>query len=334
MLKYIGQRLVQLIPVLLGVSILVFFGMHLVPGDVAQLLLGEKGTEADLQRLRHQLGLDQPVYVQYLRFLVGAMRGDFGVSLRTRQPVIWEIGQALPVTIELSLAALLFAIVFGLLIGAMAARYPHSPLDTGSMIGVLIGVSMPVFWTGILLLLVFGGVLGWLPLGGILDEGMDYRRITGIPFFDGLVSGNWAVVRSNLQHLILPAVALGAIATAAIARMARSTMLDVLSLDYIRTARAKGVAERRVVTRHALRNALLPVVTLIGLQLGLLLSGAVLTETIFALPGLGRLAITSVLARDYPLVQGVVIIAAVVFVLANLLVDVLYAYLDPRIRYA
>jgi ABC-type dipeptide/oligopeptide/nickel transport system permease component len=333
MLKYIGQRLVQLIPVLVGVSMLVFFGMHLVPGDVAQLLLGEKGTEADLQRMRHQLGLDQPVYVQYARFLVGALHGDFGVSLRTRQPAIWEIGQALPVTIELSLAALFFAIVFGLLIGAMAARYPHSPLDTGSMIGVLIGVSMPVFWTGILLLLVFGGILGWLPLGGILDEGMDYHRITGMPFLDGLVTRNWAVVWSNFRHLILPAVALGAIAMAAIARMARSTMLDVLGLDYIRTARAKGVAERRVVTRHALRNALLPVVTLIGLQLGLLLSGAVLTETIFALPGLGRLAITSVLARDYPLVQGVVIIAAVVFVLANLLVDILYAYLDPRIRY-
>jgi peptide/nickel transport system permease protein len=334
MLKYIGQRLVQLVPVLLGVSILVFFGMHLVPGDVAQLLLGEKGTEADLQRLRHQLGLDRPVYIQYLRFLIGALHGDFGVSLRTRQPAIWEIGQALPVTIELSLAALLVAIVFGLLIGAMAARYPHSPLDTGSMIGVLVGVSMPVFWTGILLLLVFGGILGWLPLSGILDEGMAYQRITGMPFLDGLVTRNWAVVWSNVRHLILPAVALGAIPMAAIARMARSTMLDVLGLEYIRTARAKGIVERRVVTRHALRNALLPVVTLIGLQLGLLLSGAVLTETIFALPGLGRLAITSVLARDYPLVQGVVIIAAAVFVLANLLVDILYAYLDPRIRYS
>src|SRR6266550_498074 len=294
MLKYIGRRMGQLIPTLLGVSVLVFFGMHLVPGDVAQLLLGDKGTEADLQRLRHQLGLDQPVYVQYVRFLLGAGRGDCGVSLRTRQSAIWEIGQALPVTIELSAAALLLAVVFGLAIGVAAARRPHSFLDTGAMLAVLIGVAMPVFWTGILLLLVFGGILGWLPLGGILSEGMTLRRI---------------------------------------ARMARSTMLDVLHLDFVRTARAKGVGERRVVSRHALRNALLPVVTLIGLQLGLLLSGAVLTETIFALPGLGRLAITSVLARDYPVVQGVVIIAAVIFVAANLLVDVLYAYLDPRIRY-
>lgn len=333
MLRYIARRLVQLIPVFLGISILVFFGMHLIPGDVAQLLLGDKGTEADLERLRHQLGLDQPVYVQYLRFLAGAVQGDFGVSIRTRQSAIWEIGQALPLTIELSIAALLFAVVCGLAIGVVAARRPRSALDTGAMIGVLVGVSMPVFWTGILLLLVFGGILGWLPLGSMLDEGMTFRRITGMSVVDGLLTGNTAVVWSSLRHLILPAVALGATSMATIARMARSTMLEVLHLDYIRTARAKGMAEPRVVSRHALRNALLPVVTLVGLQLGLLLSGAVLTETIFALPGLGRLAITSMLARDYPVVQGVVIIAAAVFVLANLLVDVLYAYLDPRIRY-
>jgi peptide/nickel transport system permease protein len=333
MLKYIARRLAQLVPVLLGISLLVFFGMHLIPGDVAQLLLGDKGTEADLERLRHQLGLDRPVYVQYLRFLAGALRGDFGVSIRTRQSAIWEIGQALPVTLELSIAALVFAAICGLAIGVLAARRPHSALDTGAMIGVLVGVSMPVFWTGILLLLVFGGILGWLPLGGILDEGMTFRRITGMSAVDGVLTGNPAVVWSSLRHLVLPAVALGATSMATIARMARSTMLEVLNLDYVRTARAKGMAEPRVVGRHALRNALLPIVTLVGLQLGLLLSGAVLTETIFALPGLGRLAITSVLARDYPVVQGVVIIAAAVFVLANLLVDVLYAYLDPRIRY-
>jgi len=333
MLKFIVNRLGQLIPVLLGVSILVFFGMHLVPGDVAVLLLGDKGTPEDLQRLRHQLGLDQPVYIQYFRFVAGAFRGDFGVSLRTRQPAIWEIGQALPVTVELSLAALLFAVVIGLAIGVIAARRPHSLVDTGAMIGVLIGVSMPVFWTGILLLLVFGGILGWFPLGSMLDEGLAFRRITGMSLVDGLLTGNGEVIRSSLRHLVLPAVTLGAASMATIARMARSTMLEVLNLDYVRTARAKGVVERRVVSHHALRNALLPVVTLIGLQLGLLLSGAVLTETIFALPGLGRLAITSVLARDYPVVQGVVIVAALIFVLANLVVDVLYAYLDPRIRY-
>src|SRR5574337_678613 len=333
MLKFIRWRLLQLGPVLLGVSLLVFFGMHLIPGDVAQLLLGDKGTDADLQRVRHQLGLDRPVYIQYVRFLGGALLGDFGESIRTRQPVIWEIEQALPVTVQLSLAALAFALGAGLLIGVLAARFPHSALDTGSMVGVLVGVSMPVFWTGILLLLVFGGILGWLPLGGVLDSSLAVRRITGAPLLDGVLTGSWPIVWSAGRHLVLPALALGATAMAAIARMARSSMLDVLGLDFIRTARAKGLAERRVVSRHALRNALLPVVTLVGLQLGLLLSGAVLTETIFALPGLGRLAITSVLARDYPMVQGVVLIAAAVFVVANLLVDVLYVYLDPRVRY-
>jgi peptide/nickel transport system permease protein len=334
MWTYVGRRLVQLVPVLFGVSVLVFFGMHLIPGDVALLLLGDKGSAENLERLRHQLGLDQPVYVQYLRFVANAVQGDFGVSLRTQQPVIWEIQQALPVTIELSLAALLFAVVAGLTIGVVAARRPHSILDIGTMVFVLVGVSMPVFWTGILLLLVFGGLLGWLPLGGILDAGMTLRRITGMPVLDGLVQGNWVAAWSALAHLALPTVTLGATAMATIARMARSTMLDVLGLDYVRTARAKGVTEGAVVARHALRNALLPVVTLIGLQLGLLLSGAVLTETIFALPGLGRLTITSLLARDYPVVQGVVLIGAVIFVVANLVVDVLYAWLDPRIRYS
>jgi len=334
MLKYIARRFVQLVPVMIGVSILVFFGMHAIPGDVAELLLGDKGTQADLIRLRHQLGLDQPVYIQYVRFLAGAVQGDFGISLRTRAPAIWEIEQAMPVTIQLSVAALLFAIVFGLAVGVFAARHPRSLADTGAMMGVLVGVSMPVFWTGILLLLVFGGILGWLPLGNLLDEGMTWRHVTGMPLVDGLLTGQWAVARSAAWHLVLPAVALGFTSMATIARMSRSTMLEVLGLDYVRTARAKGVLERRIVRRHALRNALLPVVTLVGLQLGLLLSGAVLTETIFALPGLGRLAITSGLARDYPVVQGVVLIAAGIFVLANLLVDVLYAYLDPRIRYA
>jgi peptide/nickel transport system permease protein len=334
MWKYVGRRLIQLVPVLLGVSVLVFFGMHLIPGDVVVLLLGEKASPSEIERLRHQLGLDQPIYIQYLRFLGDALRADFGDSIRTRQPVIWEIRQALPVTVELSLAALAFAVILGITIGVVSARRPHSAVDTGAMIFVLIGVSMPVFWTGILLLLVFGGILGWLPLGGILDTALSIRRITGMPITDSLVQGNWPAVRSAAAHLILPAVTLGSALMATIARMARSTMLDVLNLDYVRTARAKGVAEGVVVRRHALWNALLPVVTLVGLHLGLLLSGAVLTETIFALPGLGRLTITSVLARDYPVVQGVVLIGAVIFVVANLIVDVLYAWLDPRIRYS
>ena len=332
MLAYIARRLAHLVPVLFGVSALVFFGLHLIPGDVAQMLLGEYGTDADLKRLRHQLGLDRPVYVQYANFLAGAVEGNFGISLRTRQPAVWEIAQALPITIQLSLAALTFAIVVGLGIGMLAARYARSAVDFGTMVGVLIGISMPVFWTGTLLLLLFGGMLGWLPLGGALDDGMHFHRITGMPLFDGLLTGNLSVVESSLRHLVLPTVALGTTSLATVARMTRSTMLEVLGLDYIRTARAKGLREPQIIRGHALRNALLPVVTLVGLQLGLLLSGAVLTETIFALPGLGRLAVTSVLARDYPTVQAIVVIAAAIFVLANLLVDVLDAYIDPRFR--
>src|SRR5262249_54935750 len=298
------------------------------------LMRGERGSGAAAAPPRHQRGPAQPVYVQYGRFLVDALRGDFGPSIRTRQPVIWEIRHALPITIELSVAALLFAVVAGVAIGIVTAQRPHSALDTGAMVFVLVGVSMPVFWTGILLLLVFRGLLGWRPVGGVLDSGMAIRRITGLPITDALIQGNWPVARSAIAHLVLPAVTLGSALMATIARMARSTMLDVLNLDYVRTARAKGLSEGGVVARHALWNALLPVVTLIGLHLGLLLSGAVLTETIFALPGLGRLTITSVLARDYPVVQGVVVIGAVIFVLATLAVDVLYAWLDPRIRYS
>ena len=334
MLKYIARRLGQLIPVLLGVSVLVFFGMHLVPGDVAQLLLGDKGTAADLQRLRHQLGLDQPVYVQYVRFLLGAVRGDLGASLRTRQSAIWEIGQALPVTIELSLAALLFAVAFGLAIGVAAARRPHSLIDTGSMIGVLIGVSMPVFWTGILLLLVFGGILGWLPLGGILDEGLTLRRITGMAVLDGLLAGNGSATASALRHLVLPAVALGVTSMATIARMARSTMLDVLTLDYVRTARAKGVGERQVVAHHALRNALLPVVTLIGLEAAFLMGGLVVVETVFNIPGVARFLVEAIRWRDYPIVQNLIMYIAIIVVVVNFTVDMLYAALDPRIKYS
>ncbi len=333
MLRYIAGRIVQLVPVLLGVSLLVFLGLHLVPGDVAALMLGERATDAEIAQLRHELDLDRPLYVQYIRFLLEAVRGNFGASLRTRQPVLWEIRQALPITIQLSLAALTLAVALGLFVGVLAARSHHSIVDTASMVVVLVGVSMPVFWMGILLLLVFGGILGWLPLGGLVDGGIFPHRITGMPVVDGVLTGDRALLWSGMRHLLLPAVTLSAASLATIARMTRSGMLEVLGLDYIRTARAKGLAESRVINYHALRNALLPVVTLVGLQLGFMLSGAVLTETIFSLPGLGRLAITSVLARDFPMVQGVVLVAAAVFVTSNLLVDVLYAYLDPRIRY-
>lgn len=333
MLKYVARRLAQLVPVLIGISVLLFLGLHLVPGDVAQLLLGDKGTPEDLARLRHELGLDKPVWVQYTIFAGNAVQGDFGISLRTRRPALDEVWDALPMTVELSAAALLVSVLLGIPLGMLAARYQYSALDNLSMIGASIGVSMPVFWTGLLLMMVFGGHFHWFPIGGILNESVALKRVTGIHVLDGILTRNWAATWSALRHLVLPAIALGSIPMAIITRMTRSTMLEVLHTDYVRTARAKGLNERVVVMRHALRNALIPVVTVVGLQLGLLLSGAVLTETIFALPGLGRLVVTSLLARDYSVVQAAVLVTATGFVLINLIVDLLYAYLDPRIKY-
>jgi len=333
MSRYIMRRILQMIPVLVGVSILVFVGMHVVPGDVATLLLGDKATPEALERLQHELGLDQPVYIQYFRWASKAVRGDFGISLRTRQPAWREVWWALPMTVELSLLALFLSVAVGIPVGTLAAVRQYSLFDTMSMLAVLFGVSMPIFWTGLVLMMVFGGQLHWFPIGGILDEGINLPRITGIHVLDALLQGNREALVSALKHLVLPAIALGSIPMATVARMTRSTMLEVLRQDYVRTARAKGLAERIVMIRHALRNTLIPVVTIIGLELGLLLSGAVLTETVFALPGLGRLAITSLLARDYAVVQAVVLITALMIVVINLVVDLLYAYLDPRIHY-
>ncbi len=310
-----------------------FVGMHILPGDVADLLLGDKATPEALARLRSELGLDQPIYVQYYRFIADAVRGDFGISLRTRQTAWWEVRQALPMTIELSFGALAFATLLGIPIGMLAATRQYSFFDSASMVGVLISVSMPIFWTGLILMMIFGGRLHWFPIGGILDEGMSLQRITGIHLIDALLQGNIEAFWSAFRHLVLPVVALGSVSMATMARMTRSSMLEVMHQDYVRTARAKGLVGRVVVGRHAFRNVLIPVVTIAGLQLGVMLSGAVLTETVFALPGLGRLAITSLLARDYAVVQAVVLAAAVFIVVINLVVDVLYAYLDPRIRY-
>ncbi len=333
MFKYTVRRLLQLIPVLIGVSVLVFVGMHIIPGDVAVLLLGDKGTPEALARLREELGLNQPIYVQYFRFLADALRGDFGISLRTRQTAWWEVRQALPMTIELSLCAMSFAVIVGVPIGVLAAVKQYSLFDSISMIGVLISVSMPIFWTGLILMMIFGGRLHWFPIGGILDEGVNLQRITGIHLLDALLTGNMEAFWSAARHLVLPTIALGSVTMATLARMTRSSMLEIMHQDYVRTARAKGLSRRTVLVRHAFRNALIPVITVAGLQLGILLSGAVLTETVFALPGVGRLAITSLLARDYAVVQAVVLVAAFLIVMVNLMVDLLYAQADPRIRY-
>jgi peptide/nickel transport system permease protein len=333
MTTYIARRVLLLIPLLFGISLVTFIGMHVIPGDASSALTGQGITAADIARVRRQLHLDQPIVVQYGYFLAGIVHGDFGISLRTHDPVMQDVAQALPTTIQLTLAALVIAVVVGVSVGIFAATHRGSFLDTISMSTVLVGVSMPVFWTGILLLILFGATLQWLPIGGTLANSVTLHRITGMTVLDSLLTGNVDALRSSVQHLILPAVTLALFPMASISRMTRTTMVEELGADHVRTARAKGLPRGAVVWKHALRNALIPVVTVIGLQLGLLLSGAVLTETVFALPGIGQLAVTSILYRDYPVVQGVVIIAAFLFVIVNLGVDILYARLNPRIEY-
>jgi len=330
---YLARRLIQLVFVLIGVSLVVFFTMHVLPGDVATLMLGDRATAQQLADLRHQLGLDQPVFIQYFRFAGDALTGDFGRSLRTNEPAFREVWLAFPVTIQLALVSLVIASVVGVPLGVFAAIKPHSAFDNTIMTVSLFGVSMPIFWLGLMLILVFGGILGWLPIGGLLPIGDDVPRVTGMSVLDALFTGKISVVGTALRYLLLPTLTLATIPLALVTRITRSEMLSAGSLDHVRTARAKGLPEWRVIVKHTLRNALIPVVTVIGLQLGLLLSGAVLTETIFALPGLGRLMVASILSRDYPVVQAGALLTAFVFVLVNLLVDISYAYLDPRIRY-
>jgi ABC-type dipeptide/oligopeptide/nickel transport system permease component len=330
---YIARRLLQLLLVLVGVSLVVFFTMHVLPGDVATLLLGERATAQQLANLRHQLGLDQPVFVQYFRFAVDALEGDFGRSLRTNDPALRAVWLAFPVTIQLSIASLAIATLLGVPLGALAAIKPNSAFDNIVMTMSLFGVSMPIFWLGLMLILVFGGTLGWFPIGGLMPIGAEVPRITGMSVFDSLLSGRLNLVGTSLHYLLLPAATLATIPLALVTRITRSEVLSARSLDHVRTARAKGLPEWRVMIKHTLRNALIPIVTVIGLQLGLLLSGAVLTETIFGLPGLGRLMIASILSRDYPVVQAGALLTSLVFVLVNFLVDISYAYLDPRIRF-
>jgi ABC-type dipeptide/oligopeptide/nickel transport system permease component len=304
--RYIVARLLWLVPVLFGVSLLVFGIMKLVPGDVAQVLVGTEGTAEDVENIRHTLGLDQPVYVQYGLFLVHLVQGDLGRSAVTRRPVADEIASRVRPTAELGLTAFAIALVVGLATGIVSATRQYTLWDNLATLVALVGVSMPIFWLGLMLTLLFSVTLRWLPSSG-----------AGTP-----------------AQLILPAVALGAASSAIIARQTRSGLLEVLHQDYVRTARAKGLVESAVVLRHALKNALIPTVTVVGLQVGYLLGGAVLTETVFARPGLGRLLVDSIASRDIAVVQATIMLLSVVFVLVNLIVDLLYIQLDPRIRYA
>ncbi|MBM3471604.1 MAG: ABC transporter permease [Armatimonadetes bacterium] len=306
--RYLFQRLSLLVPVMLGVTLVAFITLHLAPGDPVRVLLGELGqgaSQEEIARLRSTLGLDAPLPVQYGRFVWRAAQGDLGRSLRTGAPVLDEVLARAPFTLVVTVASLGIALAIGIPAGVLSAAYRGSAVDHAAMLLALMGVSLPVFWLGLLLMLVFALALGWLPASGF---------------------GTW-------KHLVLPAVTLGLASSALIARMTRSSLLEVLGQDYIRTARAKGLSGRIVLLRHALRSALIPIVTVVGLQLGGLLGGAVLTETVFAWPGLGRLAVGAIYSRDAPLVQGTILFTAIAFVLINLAVDLLYAMLDPRIRY-
>lgn len=335
MLQYIVRRLLGLIPVLLGITLLVFAFLHLIPGDPVTAMVGERATPEQIEVLREQMGLNRPLPLQYLTFLGSLLRFDFGNSIVTGIPVWDEIMRRWAASFELTVAAMLFAVAIGVPAGIIAAVYKDKWADNVAMIASLIGVSMPVYWLGLLLIYFFAVYLGWLPPSGRLGiaEGFAFRPLTGFYVLDSILQGNVAALGDVLAHLVLPAIALGTIPLAIIARLTRSAMLEVMSQDYIRTARAKGVLEHWVILKHALKNAILPVITIIGLQFGTLLSGAILTETIFSWPGLGSWIYNAILARDYPVVQGGVVFISVMFVLVNLLVDLSYSLFDPRIQY-
>jgi peptide/nickel transport system permease protein len=334
MARYISRRAISLLPILLGVSAIAFLLIHLLPGDPATVYLGEHATPESIARVQHEFGLDQPLPVQYAVYLWHAIRGDFGDSLETHRKVIIEFIPRFPATIELTLGAITVALLVGIPIGLLSAAKPNSIFDRIGMAVALTGVSLPVFWLGLMLVYIFSVYLHTFPTSGQLGIYHSLRAVTRIDVLDGLLTGNFPAAGDALRHLVLPSITLSSYSTAIIARMTRASMLDALHQDYIRTARAKGVAGWGVVIGHGLRNALLPVVTVIGLQVGSLLTGAILTETIFSWPGVGRYMYDSILFRDYPVILAGILLFSLVFVLVNLCVDVLYAFLDPRIRYA
>jgi len=332
MLQYMLRRFFLLIPVLLGVTLVVFLVSQLT-ADPTKVILGQHATAQQMEALRHELGLDKPVYQQYILYVLRLLRGDLGRSWLTDAPVAQEIMVRFPHTVELTLVSITLAIFFGVLVGVISAVKQYSFFDHLSMIGALLGVSMPIFWLGLMLMTLFSVRLGWLPISGRIDLQLEVDFKTQFYLLESLLRGNWPVFKNLIAHITLPAIALAANSTALIARMTRSSVLEVIRQDYIRTARAKGLGERVVIYKHALKNALIPVVTVVGLQFGSLLSGAVLTETVFSWPGIGSLAVAAIQNADNPLVQGTVLLVAAIFVLVNLVVDLLYAYIDPRIHY-
>ena len=334
MLRYLVRRLLLLVPILFGVSLLIFFWIRALPGSPAESLLGERATPQLVQAYRHRYGLDQPIYKQYWSYLKVTLQGDLGVSVASRRRVTYEIKQRFPATVELALAAMLFAITIGVPLGFMAAKRHGGVFDNSSLVFSLIGISIPIFFLAIILKYIFSIRLGWLPSVGRESITSEAKHPTNFYILDAIIERDWAALGDSIKHLILPAIALGSIPLAVIARITRAATLDVQNEDYVRTARAKGLPPSTVDRRHIFRNALLPVTTIIGLQTGLLLSGAVLTETVFAWPGMGSWLRDAIFNRDYPVLQGGILFLAIVFVFVNLIVDLSYAIINPRIRYS
>ena len=333
MLLFLCRRLLLLLPTLAGISALVFLMIHLVPGDPAQIMLGERANAETLAALRAEMGLDEPLHVQFGRFFSGLIQGDLGRSLRTQEKVSTELLQRFPATMELTLTSMLIAVVVGGVAGVMAAARQGRFLDYLCMVGATGGISLPVFWLGLMLILFFAVQLPVFPVSGRISTHVYVPDVTHFYLLDTLIAGNGSAFADALHHLVLPALTLSTIPMAVIARMTRASLLETLGQDYIRTAWAKGLTERAVIIRHALRNAAIPTLTVIALEFGFLLGGAIITETIFSWPGVGRWVFLAVQARDFRAVQGGVLLLATVFVLVNALADLLYAWLDPRIRY-
>lgn len=326
-------RILTSIPIVLGVTIVVFLFIRLTPGDPVDIMMGQGGavSAGELAHLRREFHLDEPLLIQLGYFLSGLARGDLGYSYIEKRPVTELIAERLPATVELALGALLIALLIGIPVGIISAVRQNSLVDRISMASAFVGISMPVFWLGIMLILIFAVWLHWLPVSGRIAYGTGLQERTGLYVLDSLLTGNRAALASSLRRLVLPSITLGAGVAAIVARMLRSSMLEILRADYVTLARAKGAPEWIVVLKHALRNALIPTVTVVGLQIGVLLGGNMIVETVFSWPGLGRLVVSAIFARDFPLIQGAVLVYAVTFVAVNLIVDVLYTYLNPKI---
>ncbi len=334
LLNYVLKRLLYSIPVLIGVTLLVFIISHAIPGDPARMMAGQKASREAVENLRHSLGLDRPLPEQYLRYFAGLLTGDLGKSIRNQRPVLDDLKDFFPATFELTMTSMLFCIAVGLPLGVVSALRRNRPVDHTTRVFSVVGVSMPVFWLGLMLLLLFYRDLGWLPGSGRLDVGLSAPpHVTGMYLVDTLVDGSGEKFVNSLLHILLPAFCLSYVYLAIITRIVRSAMISVMGLDYITTARANGIREVVVVLKHGLKNALIPTVTITGLSIGELLGGAILTETIFDWPGMGKYVVDSVNFLDFPAIMGFTLVVSLIYVLLNLAVDVLYAFLDPQIRY-